>query len=65
VDYKGLDFNHSKLLIDMPSPESFSESLPLLSLPDTHLNTSERVDKILEDEIIDTKPGGTMGLADT
>ena len=49
----------------MPSPESFSESLPLLSLPDTHLNTSERVDKILEDEIIDTKPGGTMGLADT
>ena len=56
VDYK--DFDCSPL-IDKPSPKSFSESLSLSPLPETHPITTEIVDKILEDETITTKSGGT------
>jgi len=58
VNYK--DFDCSSL-IDKPSPESFSESLSLSPLSNTHLITIERVDKILENEMITTKSGGAHG----
>ena len=51
MDYKNFDCS---LLIDKPSPKPFSESSSLNSLLNTHLITAERVDKILEDEIITT-----------
>jgi len=46
-------------LVDKPSPEPFSDNHSLPSLSNTHPNTAERVDKILEDEIVPTKSGGT------
>ena len=44
VDYKGFDYSS---LIHKSSPEPFSESSSLSPLPNTHLITVERVDKIL------------------
>ena len=45
VDYKGLDFNASKSLVDNSEP--FFKSPSRTSLLDIHPNTIERVNKIL------------------
>jgi len=58
VDYKGVDFI---LLVDEPFPEPIFESLSLPPLQDILLNTTNKVDKILDDEIITTNcDGGTQ-----
>jgi len=54
VDYKGFDCS---LLIEKHPPKLFSENLSLSTLSNTHPLTTERVDKILEDETITTKFG--------
>jgi len=46
-------------LVDEPTPEPFSERLPLSPLLDINLNTTEKIDKILDDEIISTRDGET------
>ena len=51
-----MDYNP---LIDKPSSKKFSESSPLSPHPNTYPITTERVDKILEDETITIKFGGT------
>ena len=56
VDYKGLDC--SPLIVE-PSPKPFFERPPFTLLPNTHLITAETIDKVLEDETITTKTGGT------
>jgi len=56
VDYKSFDC--SPLIVE-PSLKSFFERPSFISLTDTHPITAETVDKILEDEIITTKTGGT------
>jgi len=57
VDYKDSGFNCNNQLVDGLSLELFSESSSP-SVPDIHPNTTERVDKILDDLII-TKDDGT------
>ena len=52
VYFKGLKFNSSNSLVEEPSPELFSESLLLPPLSDIHSNIAEKVDRILDDEII-------------
>ena len=59
VDYKGLDLKLSNPLVDKPSSELFSEIFSLPSLPDTHSTTIDKVDKLLDDEIMATKFNGT------
>ena len=49
----------SNPLVDKPSSELFSEIFSLPSLPDTHSNTIDKVDKLLDDEIMATKSNGT------
>ena len=56
VDYKGFDC--STLIVE-PSLKPFFERSPFTSLSDTHPIAAEMVDKILEDETITTKAGGT------
>ena len=56
VNYK--DFNCSPLIVEH-SPKPFFERSPFTPLPDTHSITAEMVDKILEDETITIKTGGT------
>jgi len=57
VDYKGPGFNPSNSLIDELEPEPISESPTLPPLLNILLNTAEKVDKTLDDEIITTKDG--------
>ena len=59
VEYRGPNFNPSNPLVDEPTPELFSEGPPL-PLPDISPNTTENIDKILDDEIISTRDGGTQ-----
>jgi len=59
VEYKGPNFNPSNPLVDESTPEPFFERSPLLSLLDINPNTTEKIDKILDDEIISTRDGGT------
>ena len=61
VNYKDFDCNP---LIDKPSPKPFSKSPSVSPLPNIHPITSERVDKILEDETITTKFGGNSQVLD-
>ena len=56
MDYKGLDFI---LLADEPSPESIFESYSLPPLQYILYNTTDKVDKILNNEIITTNDDGT------
>ena len=49
MDYKSLDFI---ILIDEPSTMPIFESPFLTSLQDILLNTTDKVNKILDDEII-------------
>ena len=46
-------------MVDEPTPEPFSEGPPFPPLPDINPNTTENIDKILDDEIISTRDGGT------
>jgi len=57
VDYKGLDVI---LLINELSPEPIFENSSLPPLQDILLNIADKVDKILDDEIIATSDGGTQ-----
>jgi len=59
VEDKGPNFNPSNPMVDESSLEPFSERHPLPLLPDTSPNTTENIDKILDDEIIFTRDGGT------
>ena len=59
VEYKGLNFNPRNPLVDEPTLEPFYEGPRLPPLPDINPNTSEHIDKILDDEIISTRDGGT------
>ena len=59
VEYKGSNFNPSNPMVDELTPEPFSERPSLLPLPDISPNTTENIDKILYDEIISTRDGGT------
>jgi len=52
VEYKGPNFNPNNPLDDEPTPEPFSEGPLLPPLPDISPNTTENIDKILDDEII-------------
>ena len=52
VDYMSHNFNPSNPLVDEPYPEPFFERPPLPSLPNINPNTTEKIDKILNDEII-------------
>ena len=61
VDYKSLDFI---LLIDKPSTKPIFESPSLPPLQDILLNTSDKVDKIFDDEIIAINEGRTAGFKD-
>jgi len=56
VNYKSFGFSS---LNDKSSHMPFSESFSLSPLLNTHPITAEKVDKILEDETITTKSGGT------
>ena len=56
VNYKGFDC--SPLIVE-PFPKPFFERPPFTLLPDTHPITAETVDKVLKDETITTKTGGT------
>ena len=56
VNYKSFDC--SPLIIE-PFPKPFFERPQFTPLPDTYPITAETVDKVLEDEIITTKTGGT------
>ena len=56
VDYNGFDFI---LLIDEPSHEPIFESTSLLPFQDIFPNTTDKVNKILDDEIMATSDGGT------
>ena len=56
MDYKGFDC--SPFIIE-PSPKPFFERPPFTPLLNTHPITTEMVDKVLEDEPITTKIGGT------
>jgi len=55
VDYKGLDFNPGNPLVDEPFPEPIFESAPIFFHSDNLSNIADKVDKILDDEIIATK----------
>ena len=57
VDYKGPDFNFSNPLVNVPSFEPFYESFSLHPLPNNHPNIAEKIDKILDDEIISNRDG--------
>ena len=61
VDYKCFDCN---LLVVNPSLKPFSERFLLTLLSDTHPIITEKVDKVLEDEIITTKAGRTHRYLD-
>ena len=56
VDYKSFDC--SPLIVEL-SPKPFFERPLFTRLSDTHLITTTTVDKVLEDETIITKTGGT------
>jgi len=56
VDYKS--FNCTSLVVK-PSLKLFSEKPTLTLLPDTHPITTEKTDKVLENETITTKVGNT------
>ena len=60
IEYKGPNFNPNNPLVDEPTPEPFSEGPPLPPLPDISPNTTENIDKILDDKIISTRDGGTQ-----
>ena len=57
MDYKGPDFNPNNPFDDEFEPISDRHSLP--PLPNILPNTVNQIDKIVNDEIITTKDGGT------
>ena len=59
VDYKGPDVNSGDPLVDEPSLELFSENPSLPPLSEIHPNIVEKIDKILNNEIISNRVGGT------
>ena len=52
VDYKCFDFNPNNFFIDEPSPEPIFERPSIPPISNILLNTVDRIDKILDDEII-------------
>ena len=61
MDYNGFDCNP---LIVEPSPKPFFERPLLTPLLNTYPIIVEKVDKVLEDETITTKAGGTHRYLD-
>jgi len=59
VDFKSPNFNPNNPLNDEPSLEPISERHSLPSLSNILPNTVDQIDKIVNDEIITTKDGGT------
>ena len=57
LNYKSSDFNPNNLLVDKPSPKPIYESPSLPPFPDMLPNIADKVDKILDNEIITTKDG--------
>jgi len=59
VDYKGPNFNLSNPLDDESSLKPISKKQSLSPLSNILPNTVDQIDKIVDDEIITTKDGGT------
>ena len=59
IDYKGSHFNPSESLVDEHELESVFKSPTLPPLSNILPITARKINKILEDEIIATKDGGT------
>jgi len=59
VDYKGHDFNLNNLLDDEPPLDPISEKHFFPPFSNILPNTVDQIDKIMDNEIITTKDGGT------
>ena len=62
MDYKDLNFDQNNPLIDKPELKPIFEGPSLTPLPDILTNTTKKVDKVIDDEIITPK---MVGLNDT